>query len=38
MICRANLSVIFKKSKKTVYYNVYGDINEMIYYCKGRNS
>ena len=32
---RANLSVIFKKSKKTVYYNVYGDINEMIYYCKG---
>ena len=27
----ANLSVIFKKSKKTVYYNVYGDINEMIY-------
>ena len=35
---RANLSVIFKKSKRTIYYNVYGDINEMIYYYKGETS
>ena len=28
----ANLSVIFKKSKKTIYYSIYGSVSEILYY------
>ena len=36
--CRAVISVIFKSSKRTYSYNVYGDIGEMLYYLHGQVS
>ena len=29
---RADLCVIFKKSKKTIYYSIYGSVSEILYY------
>ena len=36
--CRAIISVIFKSSKRTYSYNVYGDIVEILYYLHGQVS
>ena len=36
--CRAVISVMFKSSKRTYSYNVYGDIGEMLYYLHGQVS
>ena len=30
----ANLSVIFKKSKNTIYYSIYGSVSEILYYLR----